>query len=305
MKRRRLLAAAAPLLLPEIPVRAHAGNEPPPPQALRTPALRFAAQLDYGPFVFADAQGRTQGLSMDLLQAVSAQAHLAVDVLSPRPLATLLGDLAAGRVDLASSLRPTPERARYLDFSRPYVQMPAMLVARPGQPPRGLGDLAGRRVAVSARSAVESHVRSRHPAVHWVPLADDARGLQALVAGAVEALVIDTVSLAFNTRHMGLAPLQVIEPVGFEYELAFAARHGLGDVIDRIDAGLGQLPAEQRNALYQHWLGAQAAQVGLSPGGPALPLGLGLVGAAGLLALLGPWLRRRQPAGPADGDPGA
>ena len=100
-----------------------------------------------------------EGLSADFLNAMATQGELRIDTLPAQPLASILEAARQGQVDLISSLRPTPERAEFLGFTRPYVTVPAVLVTLPSRDPQSLGDFRGRPVAVGRGYAVESFVR--------------------------------------------------------------------------------------------------------------------------------------------------
>lgn len=98
--------------------------------ALAAGEIRFAPEKDYGPFVYQTAEGRVEGLSIDILEAVKSGLDSPVLMLPAQPLAAILEAARRGEVDLISSLRPTPERSAYLAFTSPYVQVPAVLVVR-------------------------------------------------------------------------------------------------------------------------------------------------------------------------------
>ncbi len=58
----------------------------------------------------------------------SPSVRFALTTLPAQPLAAILDAAQRGEGDLVSSLRPTPERAAYLAFTAPYVQVPAVRV---------------------------------------------------------------------------------------------------------------------------------------------------------------------------------
>lgn len=289
MKRRRLLLAT---LLP-------AGARAAPTEAQRRwlaaqPPLRFAAERDYGPFVFSSSDRRTRGLSIDLLDALREETGLRTEDLPPQTLSEILDGLRAGTIDFASSLRPTPERAAFLDFTRPYVEVPTVVAAAPGTPARPLTARAGEPIAVGQGYAVETFVRQRFPAVNWVPVPSDTEGIEGVVAGRYRAAVLDIASLAFTTALLRLPPLVVGERVGFDYALAFAVRKGLPELLGVLDAGLAALPSSRREAIVDRWLGAYA-DVMRPPDSPlGWRLGAGLVLGGSVLGATALWRRRRH-----------
>lgn len=230
----------------------------------RQGAVRFAPEADYPPFVFADAQGRLDGLSMAMLRLVQRQTGLQVQPLPARPLVEQLALARERRADLLSSLRPTPERAQYLLFTQPYVSVPAVLVVRPGGATT-LAALVGRPVAVGAGYAVEPVVRARHPQVSWQSVADDAIALRGVADGRYAGAVTDSASLAHLRQRDRLQGLVAVDHVGFEYALSFAVRSDWPQLRDIVDAGLRSIPAAERQALLARWLPGDAAAA------PALP----------------------------------
>lgn len=221
--------------------------------------LRLAVERDYAPFVFVDEAGQAQGLSIDILTLVLQRSGLQVQALEPRPLADLLNDLREQRADLITSLRSTPERAQFLTFSRPYIDVPAILVVGPavsaGQARKGLQDLAGRPVAVGKGYGVEAPMRSRHPRVVWQAVADDASALRGVSEGRFDAAVADAASVAYLIRREGFMNLRPAGRVGFDYPLSFALEKSLAPLMPRLDQAILDIPTHQRQAVIDRWMG--------------------------------------------------
>ncbi len=262
--------------------------------------VRFGPEADYGPFVYAGADGRPQGLSVDLLALVAQQSGLRIHTLPPRPLKDLLDLARQGDVDLISSLRPTPDRASFLSFSRPYVAVPAVVVVAAQGPlstaaGRELWALLERRhVAVGAGYAVEPHLRSTRPEVDWRAVPDDVVALRGVREGRYVAAVVDLASLAFVMRHHGIDGLVVRDSVGFDYTLSFGVRKDRPDLLERVDAGLRTLPQAERAAVLARWM--QPLDLPQHPPGAGALRALlaGLVVAGLLIAGVGLWRARRS-----------
>jgi ABC-type amino acid transport substrate-binding protein len=233
-----------------------------------------------------------------MLDLVQRQAGFTLVTLPARPLQQQLDAMRAHEADLVSSLRPTPERAAFLDFSIPYVSVPAVLVTREGEPARTLASLAGRPVGVGQGYAVEAVVRARHPAVAWQALPDDEKALRGVLAGRLDAAVVDTASLAHVMRESGLAGLRVSAPADFEYTLSFAVRKDWPELRDALDAALRAIPAAQKQALVERWIGAtpEPRVAARTPWADRIGWGLLALALLGAAFIAGPrWRRRRCP----------
>lgn len=289
-------AAAARRFVPSAEQRAWlAANSP----------VRWLPEQDYAPFVWVGADGQARGLSVEILRRIADALGLALVQLPARPLRDQLALAERRRGDLVTSLRATPERAAYLLFTRPYVSVPTVLVARRAAPggPRGpaprLGALDGQAVAVGSGFAVEATVRAAYPRVDWQGVPSDDIGLAGVAEGRYAAAVVDAASGGhLITARPALRGLAAVADVGFRYELSFAVRSDWPVLRDILDEGIARLPRAEMAALRQQWLTALAGDAGLptlrSP--VATGLGLGLLAAGGLAACAVAWRRQRAAA---------
>lgn len=257
---------------------------------------RFAPEHDYGPFVFQRDDGVVDGLSVDMLRLLQQRLGLALQWLPAAPLHEQLAAAREGRADLLSSLRPTPERAAFLAFTRPYASVPALLVQRRDASRQSLDQLAGRPVAVGRGYAVEAVVRQRWPRVRWQAVSDDTVGLRGVADGRYDAAVADAASIAFITRRFGLQGLRAQRRIGFEYALSFGVRRDWPELVAILDAGIQALTPSERQAVFERWL-PELAPPPAAPKAPwATRIGLGLLLLALASGTLLWWRRRREHA---------
>lgn len=260
--------------------------------------VRFAPEADYGPFVFADADGRVRGLSIDVLQGLLRDTGVELRMLPPAPLAEQLKRMQAGDADLISSLRPTVERSRYLLFTKPYVAVPAIVVARrdaagADRARSSLAAFEGRPVAVGRAYAVEAHVRARHPGVLWHAVPDDTVALRGVHDGRFDAAVVDAASAHHVIDREGLVGLQGLGAVGFVYELSFAVPHRREDLLAWLEDRIARQPHAERQAIVDRWMPPLGAEARPYQARQAAYAGLGLLAASALVASA-LWLRRRR-----------
>ncbi|GLR13660.1 hypothetical protein GCM10007907_24500 [Chitinimonas prasina] len=246
--------------------------------------VRFAPEKDYGPFVYVDEKNEVRGLSIDILNAISMSAGLKIETLPARSLSEILDMAKKGEVDLISSLRPTPERASFLDFSSPYVSVPAVLLTRADKK-RGttLSDLEGQTIAVGKGYAVEGFVRNRHPKIQWIAVPDDGAGIEALLAGRVAGVVADIASASFVIREKKANGLMVQSPIGFEYALSFGYSKQRPDIGIALEKGIRNFSNQDRTTTLSKWIDASETTAKDSVRVAIENIALGALGASILL----------------------
>ena len=255
--------------------------------------VRFAPERDYGPFVFQRADGRIDGLSVEMLALLQERAGLTIANLPARPLNEQLEALRRREADLVSSLRATPERGEYALFTLPYVAVPAVVVMRADRPERRLAAMTGEPVAVGLGYAVEPVMRQRHPKVAWQGVSDDVVALRGVLQRRFEAAVVDAASFAHVVATQRLEGLRVVAPADFEYALAFAVRKDWPELREALDDAIRALPGAQRQAVLRRWL-AEPPQPHRTPWATWLGGALLLAGALTALVAGGRGLWRRR-----------
>ncbi|QLI80837.1 transporter substrate-binding domain-containing protein [Chitinibacter fontanus] len=253
--------------------------------------VRFAPEKDYGPFIYQDESGQIKGLSWDILQEIAPAARLQIETQAPASLAYILEQAKLGKVELISSLRPTPERALYLGFTQPYVAIPAVLIRRLDSPTATLQTLTGARVAVGKGYAVEHFVREKYPGINWVLVADDREALLLMAQNKVAAMVADIASTIFIARREQYQNWRVEQNIGFEYQLSFAYPKTQTELGRRLELALSRLPVQRREAILARWLDTKSIE-NAAPARTWLQWGALL--ALLIAALIGGWEWQRQ-----------
>ncbi len=219
------------------------------------PVLLFAPEHDFPPFSFVDSQGQHRGLSADVLELVQAHTGLKFQAVAAGDRANNLDRLKRHDVDLLTSLRPTPERERFIAFTSAYVSSPAVVLRRRGdRRPGDLQKMAGERVAVDRSSAAEAFLRESAPQVQLVEVDAAAQGLRDLVFGEVDACAINLATASYIIERDRLGGLRVAGETGYFSTLTLGYRKDwpmLGRVLEK---GLAQISEAERATMIARWI---------------------------------------------------
>ncbi|MDX1650761.1 MAG: transporter substrate-binding domain-containing protein, partial [Myxococcota bacterium] len=172
--------------------------------------LRVATSGDYAPFSVRREDGSRAGLDVEVARAFARDTGRRLRVV-PLRWPALLEDLAAGRFDVAmSGVTVRPERSLEGRFSVPVATSGALVLAPRARAADGLAalDAAGTRIAVNAGGHLERAARAHFRRARVVPVPDNARVLERLRRGEVDAVVTDTLEAPhWEARLPGLARL--------------------------------------------------------------------------------------------------
>ncbi|MFJ5707462.1 ectoine/hydroxyectoine ABC transporter substrate-binding protein EhuB [Streptomyces sp. NPDC093105] len=246
LSRRHLLvgAVAVPGLLTACS-RTEAGTGAPADDADLLERLRkqghvrvgFAGEAPYGFQDGGELAGEAPTLHREIFTA------LGVPELRPTltEFGSLIPGLLAGRFDVVSAgMAITPERCAKVAFSEPEFISPTALMVRRGNP-RGLSDLEscaarkGVRVGVLTAAVETSYAKAAGvPDGSVLAVARQQDGLDALLAGRIDAFALTGISLRWLARTNGDAAVEVLEP--FVPEVDGVKRYSPGGAVFRTGA---------------------------------------------------------------------
>ena len=179
-------------------------------------------------FAALAADGRPEGLSVDLLKAVLARLGMQPGQWLQLQPSEVQAALLQGRVDVVLGADEDADRTPLLRFVGPFIEYPTVLIGAPDSGAFDLDQLSGRRLALTPNSLARPLVDSRHPSIRVVDCADLDACIDAVAQGRAEATLADVVSAALA---LARRPQPGLQMVGSEprlrrfHSVALADRH--------------------------------------------------------------------------------
>lgn len=207
--------------------------------------LVVGTSADYAPFEYYDGSFQLSGYDPALLRAIGEQ--LGVEVLFKDFAFEGLADaLQLGQIDVAAAaLTATPERARIMDFSRPYFASTEGIVARADQAAvTAIAGLAGRRIGVERGSIYEARLRKElidaglSPATDLILYTTLDAAASDLADGRIDLLVTDLPAANSIAQAKGL---QVAASGLLAQQYALGVRKGAAELRAQLDTALAAL----------------------------------------------------------------
>ena len=230
-----------------------AQNLPPLPEAIKKQGvLKVGVKCDYPPDGFLDAQGKNQGVEVNLARQIAAYAFGSADKveLSCVTAANRIPALQGGKIDLIlATLGVSAERAQVIDFSDNYAWGGSDMLVKKDSPVKSLKELAGKTVVVMKGAWQIGWLEKNVPTAQLLKLDSVSDGLQALLQGRAEAFAHDLDVLrpiAFKNAQVKL--------IGEIYQMGFRAvgiRKGETELVAYVNASIKKANAD---GLVAQWI---------------------------------------------------
>lgn len=228
------------------------------------PPLRIGTAADYPPVVYEQA-GQIVGIEADLAFRLGERIGRPIEFVR-LPFVELIDALEAGEVDvLMSGLSITPERARRVRFTVPYMEIGQLALIRSADLAR-FGRIqrirrSGVRVGYERGTTGERFVGYELPSAQSFAFDSVDDGLRSLRSGRIDYFVHDAptvwriaADLEFRDLHGLFRPLT-------EESVAWAVRQSDADLGDLLDATLAEWKREGLiGPIVQHWIPVRITQ---------------------------------------------
>jgi PAS domain S-box-containing protein len=199
--------------------------------------------------------GDYEGLSLDYIHLIERKLGCRFALVPYATWNEVMQAAKARQIDMIFAAQQTPERLQYLRFTRPYIELPnVILVRQDREGEHTLPDMTGWSVAVSEGSAVHEHLKREHGNLNLRPVPDELTGLRQLSLGEVDAMVVEISRASYYIEKQGILNLRVAGNAGLLYQLRFAVRNDWPILCGILDAGLGAIQESERREINQRWV---------------------------------------------------
>lgn len=223
--------------------------------------VKVGVGLHYPPYETFDLNGSYQGLSADFIQLISEKTGLEFEPIRFRNRQETLKALLAGEVQMMAALEMTPKLRENLDFTQPYISVPAAIICRKEfTEDLTLDKLSGMRIGVTVSDHFTKYLRERYPDGGYtiVPMAGGyIGGLRSLAVGDVDALICDMALASRYIANARISNLRIAGITNYSIELRIASRKDapmLGNILRK---GLSLILPHERQIAEEEWLSLQ------------------------------------------------
>jgi polar amino acid transport system substrate-binding protein len=233
------------------------GQSAKPAEQAKPKVLKVGSDTAFAPFEFQDeASKKYVGFDIDLMEAVGKQLGYQVEI-QGMGFDGLIPALEAGNIDaLISAMTITPERAKKVNFSKPYYKSGLSMVVRmDNNTLKSFKDLEGKKIAVQiGTTGAEEAKKIKDAKVREFNTAPEA--FMELKAGGVDAVVND---LPVNEYYIAKAGSKDAKVVGApltseEYGIATSKKNA--ELGEKINKALDELKKNgEYEKIYVKWFG--------------------------------------------------
>ena len=227
----------------------------------RNRQLTICVDPDWLPLEGLSENDKHLGISADIFALFANRSNI---TFTPLPVDSWSESIKAVKnrhCDMLSMAMETPERLEYLNFTKPYIEIPSVLLGRVEAPYiNTLDDMGDRPVGVVKDYAFLELLRTTNPGLNLVEVPSEQTGLR-MVQERKLAGYLGTLSTAsYNMQELGLADLKVLGRIPADWTLGVATRNDQPELFNIMQKLVSSLTEAELKTIEQQWAGLKLEQ---------------------------------------------
>jgi polar amino acid transport system substrate-binding protein len=219
------------------------------------PVLRLGLDPLWEPVEFIDDKGKYRGISASFMQRLAEMLEVELKYDPKQTWSQAVNRAKQGEVDLLPAINPSPKRSEYLNFTKPYLHFPFMIVTRNNAPLiAGMEDIGDWRIAVERDYVTREYLNRDYPALQQLLFDDTAQALKAVASGTADAYVGNLTMASYLIDKLGLGNLKVAAPAPYDNDLSIGVRKDWPQLQSILDKALAAISEDERRTIRQQSL---------------------------------------------------
>lgn len=202
---------------------------------------------------------QTKGLAPDYLRALADKLGLQLDIVHYPDQESLLAALRNSELDVIGAAIHTEISPSYLNYSRPYLNLPAALFTTAGIADKDLAALDGLEVSVVAGSVWEDGIPHLLPTLNIMAFNDLRQALRAVLSDRAQAYLGDAASVNYMIANSdGYEGLTEMMRLDLTVDVSLATLFSEPVLQSLLQKGLDRFSTEDMHNIWYNWQGVEA-----------------------------------------------
>jgi len=219
------------------------------------PTIRLGVTPSTRPLEFFGEKAEYKGMVADYMKLLEDRLGVHFEVVETTNLKKLLKLAEDRKVDIIAAFRANPANIDYMRFSRPYLEMPTVILVNKNQKRYlQLEDMSDMDLALPKGYAVIDYVRKYYPQIHIQPVYNYLAALLHVSFDEIDATIISLPQASYFIEDKGITNLRVAGHTDYKIYNRIASRSDWPMLNSILQKGLDSITENERNQIYRKWV---------------------------------------------------
>ena len=216
--------------------------------------IKMCVDPDWMPFEKIE-KGKHVGIAADYIKIIEEKIKKPIILV---PTKTWSESLELGQkkdCDIFSLIRTTPQREKYLNFTKPYLEIPLVIAADINAPfIDNILQVKDKKIAIVKDYAVGEVLRIKYPNIDFVDVNNIHEGLELVEKGSVFGFIDTLLTIGYQIQNNYIGQLKISGRFNEIWELGIGVRNDEPILTSIFDKAIDDISANQKQRILNKWI---------------------------------------------------
>lgn len=205
--------------------------------------------------------GKHMGMTADYMTLIRSTLPVPLVMIPTKTWSESIDYAIARKCDIFSLAMPTPERESYMNFTRPYLHIPLVMVAKINRPfVDDITAITDQKLGVVKGYAFGELLQTRYPKMQIVKVENVATGLQQVADGKLDGFIETLATAAYSIQKSFPTELKVAGKFDERWELGVATRNDEPLLLSIFEKAIAAIDREEHQRILNRWISVKFEQ---------------------------------------------
>lgn len=199
--------------------------------------------------------GKLMGISVDYLELVQKMIGTSFTLVPTADWKESLKFAKERKCDILSLAMPTPERKKYMDFSKPYLVAPLVLATKTDKFfVTDIKEILKEKIGVVKGYSFGELLKLEYPTIRLVEVQSVEEGLEKVAKGEIYGFLDSLITIGYVIQKEYLNVLKIGGKIPQSFQLGFAVRNDEPVLLAILEKALENIDENTRQAITNKWV---------------------------------------------------
>jgi len=219
------------------------------------PVIRIAPDPEFPPIEWFDENNNYKGITADFMKIIADALDIEFEVVQCQSWNEILQKAKSREIDLLPAAAQTPNRAKYMFFSDPYLIFPGVIITTKSNKNLISTDkLFNKKVGIVSGYVWHEFFNTDHPDIEIIGVANIVEGLRKVSINEIDAFIATLPIALYYIEQEGIPNLIVSGETEYETKLSIQTRKDWPILNSIMTKALKTISPEKKKDIINNWI---------------------------------------------------
>ncbi len=199
--------------------------------------------------------GKHRGMVADIYKHFQRKLPIPIQLVVTKTWSQSLEFVKNKKCDILSAAVETPKRKKYLNFTKPFLIFPEVIITREKEDfIENMEDIKNYKIGVVKGSGVTELLRNKYKDINLIDVKNISDGLFKVSSGELYGLINTSASMSYGIAKIGMINLKIASKVDIDYFIKIAVRDDEPQLLDIFNDLINGIDKNDIRRIKDRWL---------------------------------------------------